>query len=230
LTEPERRNGGEGKPVGYYASVRRDILPLMPQGAGRLLDIGCGEGATAAFLKQEGYCRWACGLELFPEAAATAMARLDQVIKGDIETMKIPLEPGSLDVILCLDILEHLVDPWRAIGKLRPLLAPGGVVIASIPNIRCLKVLAPLLFLGRFQYRDQGLLDRTHLRFFTRRTAIELIESAGLGIRLASPRLGRYGRIINALTLSVFSEFLAPQYFIVGAHDGSKYTPPARSI
>lgn len=224
MTEETKRSGAEGKPAGYYASVRWDILPLMPRGGGRLLDIGCGEGATAAFLKQEGYCSWACGLEVFPDAAATARAKLDQVIEGDIETMDVPLQPGSLDVVLCLDVLEHLVDPWAAVAKLAALLAPGGLLIASIPNIRCLKVLAPLLFLGRFQYCDQGLLDRTHLRFFTRRTAIELIESGGLAIRQAPPRLGQYGRIINILTLSLFSEFLAPQYLIVGARDHNRDT------
>lgn len=229
MTEAAKPGGNEAKPTGYYASVRRDILPLVPRSDGRLLDIGCGEGATAAFLKREGYCSWACGLEVFPDAATTARTRLDQVIEGNIETMELPLEPGSLDVILCLDVLEHLIDPWRAVDKLAPLLAPGGLLIASIPNIRCVKALGPLLFLGRFRYQDQGILDRTHLRFFTRRTAIGLIESAGLRIHTAPPRLGKYGRIINALTLSLFTEFLAPQYLIVGARDDSRDTPRTKS-
>ncbi len=198
----------------YYDRVRREVLPLLPAAADRLLDIGCGEGATAAYLKKQGLCRWAAGVESFPEAARIAASRLDRLVEGDVEAMDLPFDAGSIDLILCLDVLEHLVDPWATLRKVAALLAPGGTLVASIPNVRSLKVLGPLVFLGRWDYREEGILDRTHLRFFTRASAVRLIESAGLTIRRIEPYHGRYARILNTATLTLFSEFLATQHMI----------------
>jgi 2-polyprenyl-3-methyl-5-hydroxy-6-metoxy-1,4-benzoquinol methylase len=130
---------------------------------------------------------WAGGVELFPDAAENARSVLDQVWCGDLEatSFETAIAPASLDVILCLDVLEHLVDPWTVVKRLSPLLKTDGRLIISIPNIRNWKFIRKLLMNGDFHYRDAGLLDRTHLRFFVRDTAIELAEAGGLKVSYA---------------------------------------------
>lgn len=127
---------------------------------------------------------WAGGVELEEAAAAQADQHCDQVWRGDVEAGAFyeDIEPGSLDVILCLDVLEHLADPWSMVKCLTPLLAPGGSLIISIPNIRNWKFIWRLFAFADFRYRDAGLLDRTHLRFFVRETAIQLATSGGLSL------------------------------------------------
>lgn len=207
----------EAKRPEYFSNVRREILPLLPSRAARILELGCGRGDTLAYLKREGRCDWAGGVELFPDAAAVARTRLDWLLEGDIEQLEIGLEPGSLDLVLCLDVLEHLVDPWRMLRRLTALLRPGGAVVASIPNVRHARVVLPLLLWGSFRYANQGLLDRTHLRFFTRGSAIELIESGGLRVDAVHEtgfEAGTRARLFDALTLSRLRPLLTLQYLL----------------
>ena len=158
-----------GKPEGYFANARDgEVIPLLTRPADRALEIGCGEGATLAHMMQQGLVRWAAGIEIAPAAAEKAQARLDRVIVGNVENLADDDLPGDLDLILCLDVLEHLIDPWTAVRRLAAKLGPGGVLIACIPNIRHLGTLGPLLLKGRFDYADAGTLDLGHLRFFTR--------------------------------------------------------------
>jgi SAM-dependent methyltransferase len=164
----------------YYAHVRREIAPLLPRRAEHVLEVGCGKASTLAWLKAAGIAVRTTGIELDPVAAAVARTRVDHLVEGDAEAALDALPPGSLDLVLCLDVLEHLVDPWRAMGRLSRALRPGGSVILSVPNIRHYSVTLPLLFSGRWQYQDAGILDRTHLRFFTRAGAAALISTAGL--------------------------------------------------
>ncbi|MBI1239177.1 MAG: methyltransferase domain-containing protein [Alphaproteobacteria bacterium] len=167
----------------YYGTPRREILPLLPTPVERALEIGCGTGATLHLLREQGLVRWAGGIEIVPEAASRAEAVCDAVWALDIEKELPPIEAGSLDLILALDVLEHLVDPWGTVDRLVPLLRPGGTMIASIPNVRNYRVSWPLLFSGSFDYDPAGgLLDKTHLRFFVRRTAVALMSRAGMSV------------------------------------------------
>ncbi|WP_296892142.1 class I SAM-dependent methyltransferase [Thiobacillus sp.] len=202
----------------YFSHARREILPLLPHHAPRALEVGCGAGHTLSLLKQQGLCDWVCGIEISQTAATQASERLDQVVQGNIEAMELPLEPGSIDLLLCLDVLEHLVDPWETLRRLATLLRPNGVLVASIPNVRYYRVLLPLMLGGRWDYQDSGILDRTHLRFFTRATAIELVESAGFSIERVSAtnahtRNWKY-RLLDALTLSRVQPYFEFQYLI----------------
>lgn len=172
----------------YFAHARREILPLLPRHASRALEVGCGAGHTLSLLKQQGLCDWACGIEISPTAAEQAGQRLDRVVQGNIEVMELPVEQESIDLLLCLDVLEHLIDPWGTLKRLSTLLSKDGILIASVPNVRHYRVLMPLLMRGRWDYLDSGILDRSHLRFFTRDTAIELIESAGLSVEKVEAR------------------------------------------
>lgn len=202
----------------YFSHARREVLPLLPRHATRALEVGCGAGHTLSLLKQQGLCDWVCGIEISPPAAEQAAQRLDRVILGNIEAMELPVEPGSIDLLLCLDVLEHLVDPWETLRRLTTLLSPNGVLVASLPNVRNYRVLLPLMLKGRWDYQDSGIMDRTHLRFFTRATAIELIESSGLSVKQVSAtnahvRNWKY-RLLNVLTLSRLRPYFEFQYLI----------------
>jgi len=178
-------------PDDYFATARREVLPFLPRReAGlRVLDVGCGTGATTAMLRTERAVAFAAGIELAPEAAANARPHFDVLFETTVEAadLETAIAPASLDVVFCLDILEHLSDPWAAVRRFSALLAPGGRLIVSVPNIRNYRFLFNLAVRGDFRYRDFGLLDRTHLRFFTFETACELATSGGLRrIHLAS--------------------------------------------
>jgi len=207
----------EAKSNGYFDNDRSDILSLLPRKINRLLEIGCGSGNTLKYIKDNYQCDWACGVELSHEAAESARSKVDLVIEGDIENTDLPIEPETLDVILCLDVLEHLINPWKVMSKLEVLLKPDGVIIASIPNVRNFHVILPLIFRGEWKYIDRGILDKTHLRFFTRSTAIKLIGSSGLKIdmiRETGFERGSKTRVANLVTFSIFKPFLVAQYLI----------------
>jgi trans-aconitate methyltransferase len=168
--------------AGYYDHPRAALLDLFPVAPTRLLDVGCGSGATAALAKE----RWpqleTIGVEIVPEAAERAAARLDRVIVGSAETLDLVAAGiAGVDGVILADVLEHLVDPWRFLERLRDVLAPDAMIVASIPNIANLWLLEELAA-GRFDYTPDGLLDRTHLRFFTRRTIAQLFAGAGYAI------------------------------------------------
>lgn len=202
----------------YFENVRFDALSLLPPvQLDRVLEIGCGTGNTLAWLKQNRKCKWVCGVELFHEAAEEARGKLDEVYEGNIETMELTIEKGSLDAILCLDVLEHLVDPWRIIQRMHMYLRPGGIIIASIPNVRNFRVVLPLLLFGKWEYVDSGILDKSHLRFFVRETAIELMKCSGLLVdKIITTGLekGSKARLVNALTFSIFRELFVVQFII----------------
>ena len=166
----------------YYDNPRGPLLDLLPHAPMHLLDVGCGSGATGALAKT----RWpgvtVTGIEIVAEAADRAALRLDRVIAGSAETLDFAAAGlQNIDAVLLADVLEHLLDPWQFLERLRGVLAPHAVIAASIPNIANLWLLDELAA-GRFDYTDDGLLDRTHIRFFTRKTIVALFERAGYTI------------------------------------------------
>jgi 2-polyprenyl-3-methyl-5-hydroxy-6-metoxy-1,4-benzoquinol methylase len=171
------------KPAHYYNAPRREMLPFIPMEAGRILEIGCGEGRFGAELKrvrsEMGITHDVTGVELDSERAKVAIANLNRVIVANVEQDELGLTPESFDCIVCNDVLEHLVSPWRVLESLKGLLAPGGCLVASIPNVRYWGVLKDLLLEGEWRYADEGVLDATHLRFFTRRSIARMFEESG---------------------------------------------------
>lgn len=172
----------------YYANARTEIASLLPERAARVLEIGCGSGGTMRWLRGQREVAYAHGMELMPEAAELARGVFDRVECGNIEAM--PLPDGPFDLILALDVLEHLVDPWAMVAALHQRLAPGGCIVVSLPNVAHISVAMPLLLSGSWPYADEGLLDRTHLRFFTPETALALMTGSGC-------RLDRLERVIS---------------------------------
>ena len=211
----------DGKPTDYFTHPRASqIGALIPQGTARILDVGCGAGSTLNQLRAAGACSWTAGIELVPGAAAAAReSGVDVVLEGSVEELDIEAElaPRSLDVVLCLDVLEHLVDPWRTVERLGRLITPGGALIASIPNVRNTGVLLPLLLRGRWRYESFGLLDRTHLRFFTRESATALLECGGLRVDTVNPvglDWSLKKRLVRTATFGMLDDLFAFQYVI----------------
>jgi SAM-dependent methyltransferase len=169
-------------PLWYYDRVNPYLLPLLPADAALVVDVGCGAGALGAEYRRVNPDARYVGVEVEAEAAARARTRLDQVLEGDVEDPDLGqgvIAEGSVDCLIYGDSLEHLIDPWTTLRRHAGWLRPGGHVVASVPNVGHWSVIAHLLR-GEWPYQDEGLLDRTHLRFFTLRGVRELFEQAGL--------------------------------------------------
>lgn len=205
----------------YFATARHDVLAHVPGAPKRILDIGCGWGSTTEALRKRGGVEFAIGVEIDPASAKEAEKQFDHVYCSPVEAAPFEerIAPGSLDAVLCLDVLEHLVDPWTVVRRVSPLLAPGGRLYVSVPNIRNWKFLWRLLARGDFHYTDSGLLDRTHLRFFVRETAMALAGAGGLAVvdcvdaRAYKPYEAR--AILNALTFGGTAGLIAKQWIAI---------------
>ena len=152
----------------YYTHTRLDLISMLERLPQTVLEIGCGTGNTLRYLKENG-ARKTFGIEANGAVAEDAKHQVDHIVVGDIESMEWPFPDQVFDCIILGDVLEHLRDPWRVVEMLLGLLTQGGQVVASLPNVRFYGVSIPLLFGGRWTYTEEGVLDRTHLRFFTRR-------------------------------------------------------------
>src|SRR5262245_2143459 len=164
-----------------YRGTRQDLLALVPPGGlATVLEIGCAAGATGAALKASRPGTRVTGIELDPALAREAGVALDEVLLGDaVERLNELASRGArFDLVLCGDVLEHLSDPWTALRVIRAL-CPEGHVVVSLPNVAHASTIASLLFRSYWPYRDRGIHDRTHLRFFARRNLPELYASAG---------------------------------------------------
>jgi 2-polyprenyl-3-methyl-5-hydroxy-6-metoxy-1,4-benzoquinol methylase len=190
----------------YYGNVNVDLLDRLPLDAGQVVEIGCGEGALGrAFKRRNPGVRY-IGVELFEEAASTARQRLDEVIVGSIETPEVRRElearlaGRSIDALIFGDVLEHLRDPWEVLSFLRTHMAPHGVCVSCIPNVAHWSIIVGLLG-GKWDYADSGLLDRTHLRFFTRKTAVDMFSAAGWKVHDVTSRIFAKEKVDHALEL-----------------------------
>src|SRR5436853_6559433 len=180
--------GGVAYDPQYHDNPRVEIASFVSDPPGLVLDVGCGGGAAGRLLKQKfPGCR-VIGIESNPRAAEHAREVLDKVIGEPIDTAPVVecLDGERVDLVLLLDILEHLHDPWRALVKVRTWITPGTRVLASVPNIRNLVTLDDLAA-GRWEYGPNGVLDITHLRFFTKTSLRELFEETGYAVAELAP-------------------------------------------
>lgn len=160
-----------------------DLLRILPADIQRVIEIGCSSGALAReFRKVSPAVHWV-GVEVDPEYARAASRHCDQTVVANIERCaeEFFLQHQDRDCWIFGDVLEHLVDPWATLRSIRKVLPPGGMVAACIPNAQHWSVVMRLVT-GRFRYEGSGLLDRTHLRWFTRDTIHELFRDAGFRI------------------------------------------------
>jgi 2-polyprenyl-3-methyl-5-hydroxy-6-metoxy-1,4-benzoquinol methylase len=193
------------------------MLAFVPAEAQRILDVGCGAGTFASRLKRErGAEVW--GVELDPEAAKTASAEIDRVLVGDALAVLDELPAGTFDCIVLNDILEHLVEPEQLLVGLGPKLTATGCLVASIPNVRHFPHLWQLVVRGEWTYTDEGILDRSHLRFFTRKSIKSLFTQCDyrldevVGIH---PTRSWKWRLFDLLTLGCLREMRYLQFACV---------------
>ena len=207
------------KKASYFGHERNEINELLPEYSKTVLEVGCGDGATLKWLKDSGRCESTYGIEIFDSAAAKAKEVVDHVSQGNIERDEISFLSNAFDLILLLDVLEHLVDPWEVLKKLvDENLTSGGSIIVSLPNIRHHSALIPLLFKGEWKYRDSGILDRTHYRFFTRKSCLDLFRHCGLNAcncLLYPVDFTVKQKLFNFLTFGIFRNFLAQRYIFL---------------
>lgn len=173
----------ENKPGGYYDNVRHEMLQYLPRKVGRVIEVGCGNGAFAKVVKDKtGAEVW--GMEYVAREAAEAGKVIDKAFAGPCEENIDKLPQEYFDVAYFNDVLEHLADPYKVLADFRAKMAPGGIIISSIPNIRYHNALIPILFKKDFRYRDYGVMDFTHLRFFTKKSIRRMYEDHGYEIVL----------------------------------------------
>ncbi|MDH0866846.1 class I SAM-dependent methyltransferase [Mitsuaria sp. GD03876] len=164
--------------IDYPHLARREMLAFLPRECPRLLDVGCNTGAFGEAVKAARPGTEVWGVEPDAGAAERAGHHLDHVMQGYFGA-GLTLPEGHFDVIVFNDVLEHMPDPWAALNHAAPLLAPGGQVVVSLPNLLHLDTLWPLVRNRDFRYESSGVRDRTHLRFFTRTSALRMFDECG---------------------------------------------------
>lgn len=199
----------------YYTGVRSDIVDDLPKSPMDILEIGCGTGGTLDLARSMGKVRKSVGVELNPDSAASASECADKVFVGDIESLQLPFDPESFDVIIISEVLEHLIDPWSVLKKLFPLVRPGGLLYASSPNVAHINTVRMLLK-NKWSYEKSGLFDWTHLRWFTPKTYQEMVEAAGFEVLWNSSvaPMTHKQSLANTLTFGYFRHLFTSQIFI----------------
>jgi 2-polyprenyl-3-methyl-5-hydroxy-6-metoxy-1,4-benzoquinol methylase len=203
-SDQARVYGGQFQP-NERNNPRTIIARWVPQGA-RVLEVGPGDGVVGTWLTVNKGCQ-VVGVEYVAAAAVAAAENFAHMIVGSIEDPQVQVEVRELapyDAIIFADVLEHLVDPWGVLRELRPLLNPGGRVLLSVPNIAHWTARTNLM-MGRFDYTDGYLMDRTHLRWFTWKSARELATSSGYRVVeeqvVFKPRFARFWRAFNGFQI-----------------------------
>lgn len=200
----------------YYVAQRPEFVSFVGQSGAfaTAIDIGCAGGKLGADLLRKGIVGTCDGIEPFPAAATLAQDNLRQVWQGGLEAVANDVPWPQYELLLMADVLEHLVDPWSALRLLHERTAPSCRLALSVPNVRHYKVVLPLLFRGEFRYRDHGIMDRTHLHFYTSDSITETLAECGWKVvRVDSHMKKSYRRWFFPTRL--LEPFLAVQHLLI---------------
>jgi 2-polyprenyl-3-methyl-5-hydroxy-6-metoxy-1,4-benzoquinol methylase len=199
----------------YATRPREEMLRYVPPSRTRVLDVGCAAGTFGAQVKKRGRAEvW--GIELDPASAAEAAQVLDRVIAKDAFSALAELPAGYFDCVVFNDVLEHLTDPYKLLGEIKRHLTPDGLVVASIPNVRYVGVVWDLIARGNWDYQDWGVLDRTHLRFFTLHSIQKMFVGLGYDVeRIDGINATRVGNLANKLLPRRFADIPFMQFACV---------------
>lgn len=170
----------------YYELERPEMLGYVPDHAATLLDVGCGEGWFAKVAaEQKDLEAW--GVDFNEQSIDVASGILHKALCGDINQLLTDIPDNYFDCIVFNDLLEHIMDPYKLLVDIKKKLSPEGVIVASIPNLRYFRVLGQLLLKKDFKYAKKGVLDETHMRFFTQKSINRMFEEAGYHVQTLDP-------------------------------------------
>lgn len=175
-------NNYKKKPNNYFNEYRDDLISYFPKNAKSVLDVGCSSGEFGHKLKNKYKDVFICGIEPNEEAAKSAKKKLDHVICSTFDDGVKEFENKIFDCICFNDVLEHLLNPSDVLQKCKSLLNPNGVIMASIPNVLFFPVMYNLIYREDWKYEKSGVLDDTHLKFFTPKSMVRLFETNGYRI------------------------------------------------
>lgn len=206
------------KPKNYYSRSRLEMVPYVPADAKRVLDVGCGTGEFGNALKSQRHIEvW--GVELCAKAADEAQGKLDRVLVGSLEGNALLLPKGYFDCVVFNDVIEHLVNPWDVLMSIKENMQTDAHVVASIPNVRHFNNIKQLLKHKQWKYEDEGILDKTHLRFFTSESIKELFRSCGYTILMIEGIRGIQFpwkfRLLNAIVNNYFDDMRYLQFVCI---------------
>ncbi len=205
------------KTTKYFDSQREDMLKYIPRNTKTSIEFGCGTGGFSALVKTR-FKAEAWAVEINEEIARKAAEKLDKVIIGDAIESLGEIPNHFFDCVILFDILEHLYDPMSFLRILKTKLSDHGVVVASIPNIRYYRTFKQLVIHGNWDYKDQGILDRTHLRFFTRKSIVKMFNALDyhiLRMEGIHPTSSRTFSILNILLFNSISDVRYKHFAIV---------------
>jgi 2-polyprenyl-3-methyl-5-hydroxy-6-metoxy-1,4-benzoquinol methylase len=203
-----------------YESAREDVQRHVPTAARSILELGCSSGALGAALKARQRVS-VLGVEIEPTYAADAAEVLDRVVQTSAESFvagDMPQE-APFDCVIAADVLEHLVDPWATLRAAGRWVRPGGLAVVSLPNVLYWRAIRRVLREQRWPRDDQGIFDRTHLRWFSWRDAVQLVAEAGFRVNYVEPQYRESGRgraRVLRLSRSPLAPFLPAQLIVVG--------------
>lgn len=206
----------------YYSGDRREILEYVPAGVKKTLEFGCGRGDFSLLLKNQ-FKAEAWAVEIHKESAEIASGKLDRVICQDAIAALEELPEAYFDAIIFLDILEHLVDPYSLLDGCKRKLSSHGVIIASIPNIRYYSAFKNYVFHGKWEYKQHGIMDIGHLRFFTFSSIRQMFEKMNYSINTLKgihPSPSKSYKILNMLLLNRLWDVRYKHFIVVAQKDG----------
>ncbi len=203
------------KESSYFSLERQMFKDAIIKSNLNILDIGCGSGILGDFFIKFQQCT-VHGVEINERAYQEAKGRLSSVIKGNIETIELPFENGCFDAIILGDVLEHLINPIELINKILPLLKHDGSIFITVPNVRHWSVIKGVVLKDEWEYQEWGILDYTHLRFFTKKSLISLCNKSKANVSTISRVIQNPSKsyFFSKLTLGLFDGFLASHIFV----------------
>jgi len=210
----------QSSPQAYFGFQREEILPHIIRPPVHVLEVGCGQGLFGQSLINLYSCT-VLGIEPDVSSAISAQARLSSVINSTVEDALPSLPEAYFDAIFLNDVLEHLLHPAQVLSRLKHALAPEGLIYASIPNILHYQVIINLLARRDFVYESAGILDYTHLRWFTKKGMLRLFDDANLSIVSQvglDPTPSKLQRLISLLSFGYYEETKYPQFLTIGRH------------
>jgi 2-polyprenyl-3-methyl-5-hydroxy-6-metoxy-1,4-benzoquinol methylase len=193
----------------YYKNKRINLLKLINHKYKNILEIGCGTGENLIYLKKNG-ANYTAGIELRNEVAnfAAQHQEIDEIFNMDFENFSNDLVTYKIDTIIISHVLEHFADPILILRKIKEMADNDCIILIAVPNIRNIRILINLLLFGNFEYAKSGIMDYTHLKFYTKKSITNLLKKENFKInKIEIEFAGPKSKFINTITFGIFKEF-----------------------